>query len=117
MDDADNIEVLNAATLAPAGHLFIPNLGYLYPAYLAAGGGAGFVTLGAQVLRFDPVSLQATGAVTLLNNSADNLISYSQPVISESTLYVPLSTSQNGGPVRLAGSGGAPQQAYPSALR
>jgi hypothetical protein len=64
-------------------------------------------------LRFDPVSLQVTGAVTLLNNPNDNLISYSQPAMSGSTLCVPLSVSQNGGTVRLAGSAGAPSAGVP----
>lgn len=123
-DTANNIEVLDAGTFEPAGHLFVPGLNYTNP-YMTASGGSGFVTFVgpvsatqgcdcAQVLRFDPVSLQVTGAVTLLNNPNDNLIGYSQPVMSGSTLYVPLTSSQNGGPVRFAGSAGAPSTGVPN---
>src|ERR1022692_1820428 len=123
-DTANNIEVLDAGTFEPAGHLFVPGLNYTNP-YMAASGGSGFVTFVgpvsatqgcdcAQVLRFDPVSLQVTGAVTLLNNPNDNLIGYSQPVMSGSTLYVPLTSSQNGGPFRFAGSAGAPSTGVPN---
>ena len=123
-DTANNIEVLDARTFEPAGRLFVPLLNSTNP-YMTASGGSGFVTFVgpvsatqgcdcAQVLRFDPGSLQLTGAVTLLNNANDNLISYSQPAMSGSTLYVPLSASQNGGPVRLAGSAGAPSAGAPN---
>jgi hypothetical protein len=125
-DTANNIEVLDARTFEPAGHLFVPDLNSTNP-YMTASGGSGFVTFVgpvsptqgcdcAQVLRFDPVSLQVTGAVTLLNNPNDNLISYSQPMMSGSTLYVPLSASQNGGPVGSAGSAGLPQLAFQTVL-
>jgi hypothetical protein len=114
-DTANNIEVLDARTFEPAGHLFVADLNSTNP-YMTASVGSGFVTFVgsvsptqgcdcAQILRFDPVSLQVTGAVTLLNNPNDNLISYSQPMMSGSTLYVPLSSSQNGDTVGSAGSG------------
>jgi DNA-binding beta-propeller fold protein YncE len=101
-DTANNVEVLDARTLEPAGHLFIPNLSYAY-AYLTAWGGSGFATLGVvpQVLRFDPVSLQVTGTVSLRNRIYDT-ISYSQPVMSGSTLYVPFAFTPNGGPIMFA---------------
>ena len=123
-DTANNIEVLDAGTSEPAGHIFIPLLNNTNP-YMTASGGSGFVTFVgpvsatqgcdcAQVLRFDPVLLQVTGAVTLLNNPSDNLIGYSQPVMNGSTLYVPLTASQNGGPVRFALSAGAPSISVPN---
>lgn len=110
-DFANNIEVLDAATFEPAGHLFVPDLNITNP-YVTAGGGSGFVAYvpnaAPVVLRFDPVSLQTTGAVTLWNNPSDDLIVFSQPVMSGSTLYVPFSASFNGGPVRFGGSASAP---------
>ena len=123
-DTAKYIEVLDAGTSEPAGHIFIPLLNNTNP-YMTASGGSGFVTFVgpvsatqgcdcAQVLRFDPVLLQVTGAVTLLNNPSDNLIGYSQPVMNGSTLYVPLTASQNGGPVRFALSAGAPSISVPN---
>jgi WD40 repeat protein len=112
-DTANNLEVLDALSFQPAGQLFIPNLNAAY-AYLTADGGSGFAASGAQVWRFDPVSLKVTGAVTLLNNPNDDLISNSQPVMNGSTLYVPLSASQNGGPVRFAGSAGASSTGVPN---
>ena len=111
-DTANNIEVLDARTFAPAGHLFIPDLTLTNP-YVTAGGGSGFIiyvpNADPKVLRFDPVSLQATGSVTFLNNDADNIITFSQPVMSGSTLYVPLEVSFDGGPARL--TKGAPDSA------
>jgi outer membrane protein assembly factor BamB len=95
-DTANNIEVLNAATLQPAGQIFIPNLAY---AFLTAGGGSGFATSSTpQVIRFDPVSLQVTGSAAIPGSAANDLWSYSQPVLSGSTLYVPFQRSPNGGP-------------------
>jgi hypothetical protein len=93
-DSANNIEVLNASTLAPAGNLFIPDSTY---AYLTANGGSGFVTMGQtpQVLRIDPVSLKITGTVSLPNRIYDT-VSYSQPVMNGSTLYVPFAFTPNG---------------------
>jgi hypothetical protein len=105
-DAANNVEVLAAGTLAPAGSLFIPNSSY---AYLTAGGGSGFAIMGQfpQVLRFDPVSLTVTGTVALPNRVYD-AVSYSQPVMSGSTLYVPFMFTQNGAQVTPAGSAHVP---------
>jgi outer membrane protein assembly factor BamB len=86
-DTANNIEVLDAGTLQPAGQIFIPNLAY---AFLNAGGGSGFATSSTpQVFRFDPVSLQVTGSVSIPHRESDTNFNYSQPVLSGSTLYVP----------------------------
>jgi hypothetical protein len=116
-DSANNVEVLDAGTFKPAGHLFVTDLNNAYP-YVTANCGSGFViyvpNADPVVLRFDPVSLQATGAVALLNNNADNIITFSQPVMSGSTLYVPLSASFNGGPGRFAGSASAPSTGMPN---
>jgi len=105
-DSANNVEVLDARTFKPAGNLFIPDSSY---AYLTASGGSGFVTMGQspQVLRFDPVSLKVTGTVDLPNRIYDT-VSYSQPAMSGSTLYVPFAFTQNGGPIALAGNAGVP---------
>ena len=99
-DTANNLEVLDARTFELAGQLFIPDLS---GAYLTAWGGSGFATMGVlpQVLRFDPVSLQVTGTVSLRNRIYDT-ISYSQPVMSGSTLYVPFAFTANGGPIMFA---------------
>jgi hypothetical protein len=95
-DAANNIEVRNASTLQPAGQISVPNL---TPAFLTAGGGAGFATSSAQqILRFDPVTLQVTGTATLPGSSSVYLWNYSQPVLSGSMLYVPFQRGLNGGP-------------------
>lgn len=95
-DSANNIEVLNASTLQPAGQIFIPNLAY---AFLSAGGGSGFATSSTpQIFRFDPVSLQVTGTASLPGGAENYLWAYSQPVLRGSTLYVPFERSLNGGP-------------------
>src|SRR5580658_1108062 len=95
-DSANNVEVLNARTLQPAGQIFIPNLAY---AFLNARGGSGFATSSTpQILRFDPVSLQVTGTAVIPGSAANYLWNYSQPVLSGSTLYVPFMRSPNGGP-------------------
>jgi hypothetical protein len=116
-DTANNIEVLDASTFAPAGHIFLPNLNSTIP-YLTASGGSGFViyvpNAAPAVLRFDPVSLKATGNVAFLDNEADDLIFFSQPVMSGSTLYVPLQASFNGGPAGFAGSANAPATSAPN---
>jgi hypothetical protein len=93
-DIANNVEVLDATTFAPAGHLFIPNSSY---AYLTANGGSGFAVMGQfpQVVRFDPVSLKVTGKVNLPNRIYET-VGYSQPVMDGSTLYVPFSFTLNG---------------------
>lgn len=116
-DTANNIEVVDASTFAPAGHLFVPDLNGTGP-YLTAGGGSGFAiyipNADPVVLRFDPVSLKATGVVAFLNNEADNIITFSQPVMSGSTLYVPLMASFNGGPARSVGGANAPATSAPN---
>ncbi|MGC9949189.1 MAG: YncE family protein [Bryobacteraceae bacterium] len=86
-DNANNIEVLDAGTLQPAGQIFVPNLAY---AFLNAGGGSGFATSSTpQVFRFDPVSLEVTGTASIPSRDGDTNFNYSQPVLSGSTLYVP----------------------------
>jgi len=97
-DAANNIEVLNARTLQPAGQIFIPNLAY---SFLNAGGGSGFATSSTpQIFRFDPVSLQVTGTASIPGGAANFLWNYSQPVLSGSTLYVPYQRGLNGGPLQ-----------------
>jgi len=108
-DTANNIEVLDAATFETAGHLFIPLLTDTNP-YLTAGGGSGFATMDGnvpQVVQFDPVSREVTGTVSLPNR-ANYLVSYSQPVMDGSTLYVPFTFTFNGAQAGLAGSASAP---------
>ncbi len=102
-DTANNIEVLNAATFQPTGHLFEPNLNTT-PPYLSASGGSGFVTMAGEVARFDPVSLVSTGTVAL-PSSANYLVSYSPTVMDGSTLLVPFSFSFNGGPIQFGRTG------------
>lgn len=106
-DTAYNVELLDANTFQPAGNLFLGILNDCCAGnvYLTANAGSGFAIIDVtpEVLRFDPVSLKLTGTVSL-PNSPNYLISYSQPVMSGSTLYVPYSLSFNGGPVRFAGS-------------
>jgi hypothetical protein len=114
-DTAHNIEVLEGDTFQPAGHLFLPNLNST-PPYLNSSGGSGFVTMAGQVLRFDPVSVQITGKVSL-PNSSNYLVSFSPSVMNGSSLYVPFSFSFNGGPVDPPGSpGGSPQSVPPDGV-
>ena len=95
-DTANNIEVLDARTLQPAGQIFIPNLAY---AFLNTGGGSGFATSSTpQIFRFDPISLQVTGTASIPGGDANFLWNYSQPILSGSTLYVPFVRTLNGGP-------------------
>lgn len=111
-DSANNVEVLNAGTLLPAGHISIPNLAY---AFLNASGGSGFATSSTpQIFRFDPVSLQVTGTATLPGGDANYLWNYSQPVLSGSALYVPYQRSQNGGPRSGSGASTPSPEAAPN---
>jgi hypothetical protein len=110
-DTANNIEVLDASTFKPAGHLFLPNLNTTGP-YLNANGGSGFVTTAGQVLQFDPVARKVTGSVSL-PNSPNYLVRYSQTFMNGSTLYVPFSFTFNGGPIRFAASAGDAPQSVP----
>lgn len=110
-DTANNIEVLDASTFQPTGHLFLPNLNTT-PPYLNASGGSGFVTMAGQVLRFDPVTLEITGRASL-PSSSNYLVSYSQTVMDGSTLYVPFSFSFNGGPIQFGGRAGDTSQSVP----
>jgi hypothetical protein len=99
-DTANNLEVLDAVTFQPAGHLFLPNLNTT-PPYVTAGGGSGFITMAGEVLQVDPVSLKVTGRVAL-PNSPNYLVSFAPTVMNGSTLYVPFSFSFNGGPIQSA---------------
>ncbi len=65
-----------------------------------------------EVLRFDPVSLQVTGRVSL-PNSPNYLVSFAQTVMNGSTLYVPFSFSFNGGPIQ-PGNAAAASAAVPA---
>jgi hypothetical protein len=111
-DTANNLEVLDAVTFQPAGHLFLPNLNTTTP-YVNASGGFGFITMAGEVLRFDPVSLMVTGRVAL-PNSPNYLVSFAQTVMNGSTLYVPFSFSFNGGPIQLGGNASAASAAVPA---
>jgi DNA-binding beta-propeller fold protein YncE len=110
-DTAYNVEVLDARTFEPAGNLFLGILNDCCAGnvYLTASAGSGFaiIDVTSEVLRFDPVSLMPTGTLSL-PHSPNYLVSYSQPMMSGSTLYVPFSFSFNGslsrGPARFADS-------------
>ncbi len=83
-DSLDNIEILDADTLHMHGYIPLQ-------AYVVAGEGGGYAVSGAEVDRFDPVSLAVTASVSLPGGG------FFQPALADKYLYVPFAGSESNG--------------------